>query len=249
MKFVKNKYGLDLSSKPGFAKNHLSSDIIRTRAGSYDSYIKSVQNNKNAENQMLEKIVTNHTYFFRDDFHFLHTRNTLVPSVKAKYSDAVINIWCCAVSTGQEAYSLAMMLDFAGIRFNITASDLSQPAISEAKSGIYPVSSIDEIPPAYQRYCLTDKNGFFAVSEQLKSSIHFKVINLAGNFAMRNRFDAVYCRNVLMYFPNDIKKNVIARLADTIKSGGFLYTGADENISAFIPSSLEYIRPSIYRKR
>ena len=249
MLFVKNKYGLDLSSKPGFAKNHLYSDIIRTRAGSYDNYMQSVKNNKSAENQMLEKIVTNHTYFFRDDFHFTHTKNTLIPPILKRYPGSAVNIWCCAASTGQEAYSLAMTLDFAGIRFNITASDLSQPALSEAKRGIYPISAIDEIPPLYHSYCRLNGNGFFEISEKLKSSIRFMVINLAGNFSMKNRFDAVYCRNVLMYFPNDIKKSVIEKAANTIKSGGFLYIGANENISAFIPPSLEYISSSIYRKR
>ncbi|MCH5184742.1 MAG: hypothetical protein J1F64_01325, partial [Oscillospiraceae bacterium] len=169
--FIKNKYGLDLSANRSFAQKHLSSDIIRTRTGSVNEYVRSVKNNKNAENDMISKLVTNHTYFFRDTFHFTHTLDTLIPAVLKNHTKPVINIWCCAVSTGQEAYSLAMTLDcfLKNVRFKITASDLSPNAVETARRGIYPASALEQIPEMYRKlYCTDNNDGTFSVSEKLK---------------------------------------------------------------------------------
>lgn len=249
--FVKEKYGLDLASNRGFAERHIASDMIRARVNSVDEYINAIQNNKTIENNMISKIVKSHTYFFRDDFHFEHTRDVLIPYIRRKYSSSVVNIWCCAVSTGEEAYGLAMTLDYfmKDMRFNIFASDLSKNSVDKAQRGIYPSAQLEQIPDAYQKlYCIDNFDGTFSVSDDLKRRINFNVVNLMDTFSFKRRFDAIYCRNVLMYFSGDVRTEVLSRLSSAIRQGGYLYTGVNENISVLSGIPFEYVNSSVYRR-
>jgi len=249
--FINARYGIDLSVNKDFAKKQLFYDMMRTRTDSVEGYLENVKNNKNNENNMISQVSVGHTYFFRDNFHFTHTKDIIVPNLIKRYNDTITHIWCCAVSTGQEAYSLAMMLDyyFNDLKYIITATDLSAKSINTAKKGIYPMSDSEQIPGyLYGRYCRDNHNGTFSICGNIKKHIRFGTFNLMDKFSYKNRFDAIYCRHVLMYFSTETKSEIISKLYEAMKSGGYLYIGSSENISIMPDMPFEYVSSSVYKK-
>ena len=187
--------------------------------------------------QVVEAMTTNETFFFRDKVPFEHFRDTIMPEVlKARASRKSIRIWCAAGSTGQEPYSLAMVLKemgaaLAGWRVEIIATDLSTEVLEKSKSGIYSQFEVQRGLPIQLLVKYFKQNGeLWQISQEIRAMVQHRQLNLLHDFSQLGTFDVIFCRNVLIYFDQDTKISIFGRLAKAMEGDGFLVLGAAETV-------------------
>ncbi len=186
---------------------------------------------------VVEAMTTNETFFFRDKVPFEHFSQTIMPALlEARKARRSIRIWCAACSTGQEPYSLAMMLKemgstLAGWRVEIIATDLSQEVLEKSKAGIFSQFEVQRgLPIQMLVKYFTQVNELWQISAEIRGMVHFRQLNLLQDFSHLGVFDVIFCRNVLIYFDLEAKIDVLDRLAHLIEPDGFLTLGAAETV-------------------
>jgi chemotaxis protein methyltransferase CheR len=186
---------------------------------------------------VVEAMTTNETFFFRDKVPFEHFRTTIMPAlIAARRPARTIRIWCAASSTGQEPYSLAMCLqDFehaiAGWRIELLATDLSGEVLEKARQGIYSQFEVQRGLPIQLLVKHFARSGeFWQIAPELRAMVRYRQLNLLADFSRLGMFDAVFCRNVLIYFDAETKAEVLNRLAKVTASDGYLVLGAAETV-------------------
>jgi chemotaxis protein methyltransferase CheR len=187
--------------------------------------------------QVVEAMTTNETFFFRDKLPFDHFRDTIMPAlIAARAREKRIRIWCTAASTGQEPYSLAMLLKgmgaaISGYRIDIVATDLSSEILEKAKTGIYTQFEVQRGLAVQLLVKYFDQIGeTWQLAPELRSMVQFRPINLLNDFSPLGTFDVVFCRNVLIYFDQDTKTVVLDRIARQMHDDGYLVLGAAETV-------------------
>jgi chemotaxis protein methyltransferase CheR len=198
---------------------------------------------------MIDALATNHTSFLREADHFEFLRQTVVPALARRDP---LEIWCAACSTGEEVWTLAMVLSEAmpGCRLRITASDISNKALRCAERAVYPVTRCQGLPTAWMsRYFVADARPATAyrVSPAVRALASFRRINLVESYSWPRPFPVIFCRNVMIYFDSATQEKVVAGLAAQLEPGGYLFVGHAESL-ARVSHSLEYVRPAVYRK-
>lgn len=191
--------------------------------------------------QIIDAMTTNETLWFRDSYPFEVMKKKILPELIKKYPNQRLRIWSAASSSGQEPYSLAMTLDEfersnlgqlrAGTQ--IIATDLSVSMLEACKKGEYDVLSMARGLSAErkQRYFEDLGAGRWRIKEPIKQRVEFRPINLLESYAMLGKFDVVFCRNVLIYFSAEVKKDILTRMHATLKPGGYLVLGASEALN------------------
>ena len=187
--------------------------------------------------QVVEAMTTNETFFFRDRIPFDHLRDTIVPALlAARAREKRIRIWCTAAASGQEPYSIAMMLkglgaQLNGFRIDILATDLSADVLERAKTGVYSQFEVQRGLPIQLLVKYFSKNGeSWEISPVLRDMVQFRTLNLLNDFSPLGRFDIVFCRNVLIYFDQPTKIGVLERIARQVAEDGYLTLGAAETV-------------------
>lgn len=199
--------------------------------------------------EMLDRLTTNETYFFREPAHFARLKNQIIPSLK----DRPIKVWCAAASTGEEPYSLAMVLDdqLGGEGWQLVASDICGRALQQANSGLYRLDRLDLLPVDYlKRYCRRgtgDYQGMMMIDRNLRSRVRFEQHNLLNPWPETGGFDVIFLRNVLIYFDQPTRQRVIDNLCKALRPGGWLITGHCESLAG-IRMPLQQLAPSVYRE-
>jgi len=186
---------------------------------------------------VVEAMTTNETFFFRDKLPFDHFRDTVMPAlIAARSREKRIRIWCTAASTGQEPYSLAMLIKgmgaaISGYRIDILATDLSSEILEKAKNGIYTQFEVQRGLAVQLLVKYFDQIGeSWQLAPELRSMVQFRPINLLNDFSALGTFDVVFCRNVLIYFDQDTKTAVLDRIARQMSDDGYLVLGAAETV-------------------
>jgi chemotaxis protein methyltransferase CheR len=187
--------------------------------------------------EVTEAMTTNESFFYRDKVPFEHFRDTIMPAlIAARAREKRIRIWCTAASTGQEPYSLAMALKgmsvaLAGWRIELLATDLSNEVLTKAKNGIYSQFEVQRGLPIHLlvRH-FTQVGEAWQIAPELRAMVQFRPLNLLNDFTPLGMFDVVFCRNVLIYFDQELKIDVLNRLARQMPSDGFLVLGAAETV-------------------
>lgn len=183
--------------------------------------------------QVVDRMTTNETLWFRDKYPFEYLKNTIVPSYKGRARN--FRIWCAACSTGQEPYSIAMLLDEVSSlsSTDIVATDLSDRVLSKAKNGVYQKIELNRGMPAekLKRYFKPHVSEDWQVNEVLRRKIRFTSLNLLNVPYSQGKFDVIFCRNVLIYFSSENKSKVINGLVDCLNPGGYLFLGASEALT------------------
>jgi len=187
--------------------------------------------------EVVEAMMTNESFFFRDKLPFEHFRETIVPALMAaRANQRRIRIWCSAASTGQEPYSLAMCLkeiapQVAGYRIDIVATDISTEVLEKAKAGIYSQFEVQRGLPIQMLIKYFVQIGeTWQIGPELRAMVQFRQFNLMNDFASLGMFDVVFCRNVLIYFDQQTKIGVLERMARTVERDGYLVLGAAETV-------------------
>jgi len=186
---------------------------------------------------VVEAMTTNETFFFRDKIPFEHFREAILPALLvARAREKRMRIWCAAASTGQEPYSLAMILrEFAaalsGWRVDLLATDLAGEVLEKGKAGIYSQFEVQRGLPIQQLVQnFTQVGEQWQISPALRGMVQFRTLNLLNDFSALGAFDLVFCRNVLIYFDQESKTAVLNRLARQIPVDGYLVLGAAETV-------------------
>lgn len=247
--------GIHLSSaKKPLLCGRLSKRLRSRGVASYGEYYRLVASGRDtAELEIcINLITTNETYFFREPKHFDHLQRHILPGLKGRPG---VRAWSAACSSGAEPYTLAMVmaeaLGGAG-DWEILASDICTDVLKKAAAGIYPLADADNIPrPLLQRHCLKgvgEAAGKFVIDEPLRRRIVFAHINLNADLPEVGSFDFIFLRNVMIYFPPEVKRAVVARLAACLKPGGHLFIGHSETLNG-LTDTLELVLPTVYRRR
>lgn len=255
--YVKSKYGIDLSQKKVLVGGRLENYLIRNGYSNYDEYMVKVESNPagpEAKN-LINVLTTNHTYFMRESIHFEYLKKIVLPQIKVKASsEKEIRIWSAASSTGEEPYTLAMILfDYFGIEHKlwdtrVLATDISTRVLEHAARGVYLKEQIEPLPQNWKRRFFKKINeNEFRLVDELKKEVIFRQFNLMDNFKFKKPFHVVFLRNVMIYFEDDTKYRLIEKIYDYMEPGGYLFIGTTESLDKH-KTKFQYVKPSMYKK-
>lgn len=186
--------------------------------------------------QLVDVMTTNETFFFRDKTPFDHLKDAVLPVLGQARKGSRIRIWCAACSTGQEPYSIAMMLDqdhslTGGVPVEIVATDISDRCLERARQGLFTQFEVQRgLPIQMLMHYFTQQDDHWRISERMRQMVTFRKLNLIDPNYNMGKFDVVFCRNVLIYFDGQTKVDVLDRIASTVNPGGFLMMGAAESL-------------------
>lgn len=213
--------------------------------------ISSVRDERNMslKDLMVEAMTTNETSFFRDRHPFDAMRQKVLPELfEARRDTKALNIWCAAASTGQEPYSLAMVLrecvpDLSAWRAKILGTDISPEVLAKAEKGEYSQHEVGRGLPAASLVKNFERQGLhWQVRDELKALTEFRQLNLIGSWAGLPTFDVIFIRNVLIYFEPEVKKQILAHAAQHLAKDGYLFLGGSETLLGL---GLDYTRVNL----
>lgn len=250
-RFIYDAAGITLSaSKKALVSGRLSKRVQHHSLGSFSEYLQLLHSGRSpAEVQTaIDLLTTNETYFFREPRHFDILRQEALNSRSRPF-----RVWSAASSSGEEAYSIAMVL--ADVRpdhsWELLGSDISSRVLERARQGHYPMDRARHIPQHYlKRFCLRGvgpQQGTLLVARELRDRLRFQQINLNTTLPQLGHFDVIFLRNVMIYFSLETKREVIPRLVAALKPGGLLLIGHSESLND-VSDELRLLAPSVYRK-
>lgn len=237
------------ASKRTMVAGRLSKRLKALNLQSYAAYGQYLRRDANEKQVAVDLLTTNETYFFREPRHFEFLRDRIVPGHSGRRP---FRLWSAACSSGEEAYSAAMVLsDTLGKSgWEILASDISTQVLSKARAGRYPMTRTDKIPEqCLKSYCLRgigEAEGSLMVDPALRAKMDFRQINLNTRLPDVGLFDVIFLRNVMIYFNSETKQQIVARLQSCLRPGGHLIIGHSETLNGF-QNGLEAVMPSVYR--
>ncbi len=247
--------GIRLSSeKKALLCGRLAKRLNKRGLESYADYYDLIAKGSDPEERQIaiDLLTTNETYFFREPKHFEFLARHL-PAWKTANAGRAFRVWSAASSSGEEAYSIAMVLaeHLGAAPWEIMASDISTRVLERARTGHYPLERTKGIPQRYlSEYCLKgtgEQDGTFLIAKQLRERVNFKHLNLIALPPDLGLFDLVFLRNVLIYFDVETKRRVVDGVVARIRPGGYLLAGHSESLNG-ISETLVSEAPAIYRK-
>ena len=237
---LKECSGLALSDEKQYlVESRLSPLARKSGIASLDALIQKLRSpgDERLIVEVVEAMTTNESFFFRDKTPFENFREVMLPALMAaRAGNKRIRIWCAAASAGQEPYSLAMTIkemqrELGGMRFDILATDLSTEILAKAQSGIYSQFEVQRgLPIQYLVKYFTKAGEMWQIAPEIRAMVQFRPLNLLRDFSNLGTFDIVFCRNVLIYFDQPTKTEVLARLARVTAPDGYLLLGAAETV-------------------
>jgi chemotaxis protein methyltransferase CheR len=207
--------------------------------------------------ELINAITTNLTYFFRENHHFDHLRQQVLPELfEVNRISRRIRIWSAGCSTGEEPYSIAISLrealsDAEGWQIRLTASDIDSSVLAQAASAVYPKDRTHCIAqPCLQRWFQKGRgsnSGMVRLKPEVSEMVQFRQVNLMDDWSIDEPLDVIFCRNVMIYFDKQTKAKLIDRFADALKTGGSLFIGHSESLFK-MTDRFELISNTVYRK-
>jgi chemotaxis protein methyltransferase CheR len=263
---IEREAGIHLSSaKKALVVSRLSRRLRALGLHSFGAYFELVSSPGGADElvAMLDAISTNETSFFRESKHFESLQHEVLPrwrqEATAGKRSRYVRAWSAGCSTGEEPYSLAMVLlmhlpPSAGWQIDILATDLSTRVLDRARAGVWPIEKAEAIPGEYRRAFMLrgvgDKDGTFKAGPELRKVLRFARLNLhADSYALPRDYDMVFCRNVLIYFDQEARARITSRLISHLQPEGYLFLGHAETLHTESPTDLVTIIPTVYGRR
>lgn len=255
-------FGIVLAeTKRDMLANRLRMMLTERGFNSFDDYYEQCLKNPSVRtlDELINRVSTNHTYFYRESRHFVHLCKEALPNVvpKAKRrgnGKPEFRLWCAAASTGQEPYGLAMQLreywgkEYAQWSAGLLATDISERALLQAQEGKYAGEDVNPIPPDLRSKYLRKLGRQWEVCPELRQDVLFRRLNLMTKvLPFKKPFDVIFCRNVMIYFDNDTRRDLVQRFYDALYPGGYLYVGLAESLGKNA-GQLRMVEPGVYRK-
>ncbi|EGA70290.1 MCP methyltransferase, CheR-type [Vibrio sinaloensis DSM 21326] len=231
-------------------ENRLSARLKAKKCPSYDDYLLLLSSGENSEEfgWFIDKLTTHETSFFREPHQF----ESLKQILRRRKSITPIRVWSAACATGEEAYSLAMLLtdELGTASWSLVGSDVSQASLNKARECRYQISLVERIPANYRKaYCLKgvgDYDGYFTVSHDVRRFCQFTQTNLLSA-SFEQEFEVIFLRNVLIYFDVAKQQQILTNVINQLVVGGYLFLGHSENVLKGHPQ-MEIIENCIYRR-
>lgn len=256
--YIKANYGIHLrKEKKALVTGRLHNIVIQNNFKNFSEYYQHIISDKtgNSVATLLNKITTNHTYFMRESDHFVFFRDTVLPYLKNSVKEKDLRIWSAGCSSGEEPYTLAMLTDeFFGKEKSlwntkILATDISGRVLEQAQNAKYSNESIANLPPHWKlNYFKKIDSENSILVDMIKNEIIYRKFNLiAKEFPFKRKFHVIFCRNVMIYFDNQTKVELINKFYNSLEYGGYLFIGHSESINREA-SRFRHVKPAIYRK-
>lgn len=250
-KMIYETAGINMSpAKKALVSGRLAKRVKHYGLSSFGEYFALLDKNHSGEFQTaVDLLTTNETFFFREAKHFDFLRERILP----QWYTGKRRVWSAASSSGEEAYTLAMVLAAHSPNrdWEIVGTDISTRVLEKARRGHYPMERTKNIPESYlKNYCLKgtgSQDGTFLVGKELRQRVSFIHANLQADLSEIGHFDLILCRNVLIYFDVPTKQRVISQVLRRLKPGGYLMVGHSESLNG-ITSAVNVVMPSVYRK-
>jgi chemotaxis protein methyltransferase CheR len=238
---VHERTGIALSeAKRELLYGRLARRLRKLKLTSFAEYCRLVESDESAELQELTNaITTNLTSFFREDYHFKQLAAEALPQIESKRSGKRrMRLWSAGCSTGEEPYSLAIVMREALAQLTswdikLLATDIDSKVLASATEGVYAADRFKGVAPERLKRWFREvagRPGFFEASAELKSLITFKQLNLLDPWPVKGPFDVIFCRNVVIYFDKATQRGMFDRMADLQEPGGWLFIGHSENL-------------------
>ena len=256
---VREHTGIALSdAKRQLVYGRLSRRLRALKLGSFREYLELLERGVTNElEEFTNAITTNLTSFFREPHHFEYLATDVLPQIVARDTGGRrARIWCCAASTGEEPYSIGMVVREAGpllhgFDIKVLATDLDSAVLATAANGIYNAERLTSVGSTrasrfFRKGCGAHA-GQFRVQDELRNLITFKQLNLMHEWPVRGPFDAIFCRNVIIYFDKDTQRALFARMAALQRPGDILFLGHSESLYR-VSDQYELVGRTIYRR-
>nr|WP_187698763.1 protein-glutamate O-methyltransferase CheR [Paenibacillus alvei] len=248
VQYFRSTTGIDLSQyKETQMRRRLSTLRLKNGYSTFASYSKAMNSNSALLDEMLDRMTINVSEFWRNPLRWDTLRTRVLPELSSRTQH--IKCWSAACSTGEEPYTLAMILDDMGLldRTELTATDIDENALGRAQQAIYVERSLKDVPPSFKSRYFTQQVNSFHIIDRLKKAIHFRKQNLLTDL-FATQHDLIICRNVMIYFTEEAKHELYRKFADSLKPGGVLFVGSTEQIFNPQQYHLETIETFFYRK-
>lgn len=252
-RFIFEAAGITMaSSKKALVMGRLNKRVAAHQLETFGQYFNLLASGQHPDEVQMavDLLTTNETYFFREIKHFEFLR---AQAIAARNRLQPFRVWSAASSTGEEAYSMSMVLDdcLGTTPWEVLGTDISTHVLEGAARALYSMERARHIPPEYlRRYCLKgtgEQEGRLLIDRQLRSRVLFRHVNLNAPLPNLGLFDVIFLRNVMIYFSDTTKREVVARVISTLKPGGHFCVGHSESLNN-ISTAVEPVAPSIYRR-
>ena len=255
--YIKANYGINLGDeKKSLIYSRLRATLVKQGFENFTQYFDHIMADKSGESvvHFVDKVTTNHTFFMRETDHFDYFRDKVLPYLEDKYkAQKEICIWCAGCSSGEESNTLQMIMNdyFEGKGWNhdLLATDLSTIVLDKAIHSVYPNDKVATLPQPWQRkyFGKYDDNNS-AVVDGIKKQITYRKFNLMEpKYVFRRKMHVIFCRNVMIYFDNKTRDEVVQKFYDATEKGGYLFIGHSESLT-HTTTDYKYIMPAVYQK-
>ncbi len=233
--------GISLSDKKReLVYSRLAKRLRQLQLSSFADYVARIERGDREELlELINAITTNLTAFFRERHHFDYLASHVLPEIDRRDGKRSLRIWSAGCSSGEEPYSIAITVlealpHWSSSNFEIFATDLDSNMVAHARHGIYAVDRVKDLPKpvlkAWFRRGKGDKSGLARVSPELQRILHFSVLNLMADWSLKGPLDAIFCRNVMIYFNKDTQRKLVDRFANMLAPNGHLFLGHSESL-------------------
>lgn len=256
--YIQNNYGIYLKAeKKALVTGRLNNVLIENNCKNFSEYFNFIQSDKTgkAVTTLINKITTNHTYFMREEEHFHYFQDKVLPYLENNVKGNDLRIWSAACSSGEEPYTLAMILnDYFGKEkgmwdTKVLATDISDNILQKAKKGMYSDEQVATLPASWRmNYFNKADSGNNLIADKLRNEVIFRKFNLMDErFPFKKKFHVIFCRNVMIYFDDKTKTELINKLYECTENGGYLFIGHSESLNRD-QTRYRNILPAVYRK-
>lgn len=229
---VERLTGVDLSGyKERQMKRRIESQMNRRGFQSFLAYYDTLAKDSQALAEFLDRITINVSEFFRNIERWQVLEQKVIPELRSLRQHGTLQFWSAACSTGEEPYSLAMLMrgSFPHDRFNLLATDIDNGVLQKAKVAEYGVAQAAQIPPQFRTKFVYEKETIMDIAPEIRRAVDFRLHNLLAD-PYPCDLDLIVCRNVMIYFTNEIKDKLYHNFADSLRPGGMLFVGSTEQI-------------------
>lgn len=258
VRHIKAGYGIDLTDKKVIVNGRLENFIWHNGYGSFTEFMDAVETDATGalEVKLVDMLTTNHTFFMRESEHFDYMKDTVIPWIKEREADTHdMRVWCGAASSGEEPYALAMLLmDAMGLESRswdttVLATDIDEDVLAKAMAGVYEEDRIKALPDSWRRryFRQLGEGGDYEATRELKDHVIFRKFNLMRPFPFRKPMHVIFMRNVMIYFDEPTKAELIHKIYESLVPGGYLFVGRTETLTR-TNKEFEMIQPSIFRR-
>lgn len=256
--YIKSNYGIHLKEeKKSLVMGRLHNVLQQKGFASFSDYFNYVKSDKtgDAVTVLIDKITTNHTFFMREADHFYFFKTTVLPYLSGTVKEKDLRIWSAGCSTGEEPYTIAMMIDeYFGKEkplwdSKVLATDISSKVLDIAQRGVYSNEEIASLPAQWRLsyFKKYDVENAILVN-RIRNEVIYRKFNLMEEiFPFKRKFHVIFCRNVMIYFDSRTRDELVNKYYNSLERGGYLFIGHSESLNREA-TRFKYVMPAVYRK-